>query len=177
MHGGFGVSSHTHGLALDWLVGATVVLANSTVINCSATENPEVFWAIRGAGSSIGIVSTFKFKTFRAPDNLTMFAAPMRWNTQEQAVNGLQAVQDYAITMPKELNMRVFITSHFINLEGLWYGDKAGLQAALQPLLNKTGGALQLAQQGGWIDQLKHFGNGMALDQGHPYDYVSSRTP
>jgi FAD/FMN-containing dehydrogenase len=56
LHGGYGVSSHTKGLALDWMVGATIVLANSSVVNVSATENPDLFWAIRGAGSSMGIV-------------------------------------------------------------------------------------------------------------------------
>jgi FAD/FMN-containing dehydrogenase len=64
LHGGYGVSSHTKGLALDCMVGATVVLANSTVVNTSATENPEFIWAIRGAGGSMGIVSSFRFHTF-----------------------------------------------------------------------------------------------------------------
>ena len=149
------------------------MLANSTVVNCSETENPDVFWALRGAGGSMGIVASFKFKTFKAPETVTMFAAPVRWATQEQAVNGLQAVQNFSLTMPRELNMRIFITKQFTNLEGLWYGNKSTLQAALQPLLSKVNGSLQLAQQGDWMDQLKHFGNGMALDQGHPYDYVS----
>ncbi len=34
------------------------------------------------------------------------------------------------LIMPKELNMRVFITKQFTNLEGLWYGNKSSLQAA-----------------------------------------------
>jgi hypothetical protein len=37
---------------------------------------------------------------------------------------GVQAVQEFAQTMPAELNMRLFIASRFVNLEGLYYGDK-----------------------------------------------------
>lgn len=174
LHGGYGVSSHTKGLALDWIVGATVVLANSTVVDVSETEHPDLFWALRGAGSSVGIVSSFRFKTFEVPDTLTVFVASVPWRTQDAAADGLKAVQDFALNeMPTELNMRLFITATFINLEGLYYGNKESLQTTLQPLLDKTRGKLQLQQEGGWLDQLKHFDNGMPLDQGHPYDSVS----
>ncbi|KAK3326201.1 hypothetical protein B0H66DRAFT_471750 [Apodospora peruviana] len=172
LHGGYGVSSHTKGLALDWMVGATVVLANSTMVNCSETENADLFWAIRGAGGSMGIVTEFRFKTFLVPETVTFFVAPVQWRTEAQALTGLQAVQDFVLDdMPAELNMRLFIASRFTNLEGLFYGDKAGLQAALAPLIKKTNATLALATQGGWLDQVKHFGNGVNVDQTHPYNY------
>ncbi|KAK0619367.1 hypothetical protein B0T14DRAFT_566230 [Immersiella caudata] len=171
LHGGYGVSSHTKGLALDWLVGATVVLANSTVVECSETESPDLFWAIRGAGSSMGVVTEFRFKTFEPPEALTVFVAALRWGTAERALAGMKAVQEFALDMPAELNMRLFMTPRFINLEGLYYGDKASMQAALAPLIAKTNATFQLQQQGGWLEQIKHFGGGLPLDQGHPYDY------
>ncbi|AEO63154.1 a2da38d3-a863-4ab5-9c5d-49416d8232d7 [Thermothielavioides terrestris] len=167
LHGGYGVSSHTHGLAVDWLVGATVVLANSTVVNCSETENRDLFWALRGAGGSMGIVTEFRFKTFQPPENLTTFIASVQWPTETRALVGVKAVQEFAQTMPAELNMRLFISRDFVNLEGLYYGDKAGLQAALAPLLKITNATLAYAQTGTWLDQLKHFGGGTNLDQGH----------
>lgn len=155
------------------MVGATVVLANSTVVNTSATENPNLFWALRGAGGSMGIVSSFRFNTFDVPDTVTFFVASAPWGTQERAANGLKAVQDYALNqMPTELNARVLVTNRFVNLEGLYYGNAAGLKAALQPLISKTNATIQLVQEGTWLDQVKHFGNGIALDQGHPYNYV-----
>ncbi|KAB5576093.1 hypothetical protein GE09DRAFT_615021 [Coniochaeta sp. 2T2.1] len=172
LHGGYGISSHTKGLALDWMVGATIVLANSTVVNASKTENPDLFWAIRGAGGSMGVVSSFRFSTFAAPEKVTFFIASVPWGTQARAYAGLKAVQDFALdSMPTELNMRVFITGRFVNFEGMFYGDKAECQAALQPLLNKTSATVQMSQEGTWLDQLSHFGNGIALDQGHPYNY------
>ncbi|KAK3686117.1 hypothetical protein B0T22DRAFT_430321 [Podospora appendiculata] len=172
LHGGYGVSSHTKGLALDWMVGATVVLANSTIVNCSTTENPDLFWAIRGAGSSMGVVTEFRFNTFVVPDTVTFFVASVPWRTEAAALAGLRLVQDFAVKeMPAALNMRIFITTRFVNLEGLFYGDKAGLEAALGPLLKKTNATIALETQGGWLDQVKHFGNGVSVDQSHPYNY------
>lgn len=167
------MSSHTKGLALDWMVGATVVLANSTIVNCSASENPDLFWAIRGAGGSMGIVTEFRFKTFEVPEKVTYFIAPVQWPTEARALVGFRAVQEFAQAMPAELNMRLFIASRFVNLEGLYYGDREGLEAALAPLIKKTNATMALVKTGNWLDQLKHFGGGISLDQGHPYDEVS----
>ncbi|GAB1314796.1 hypothetical protein MFIFM68171_05006 [Madurella fahalii] len=170
LHGGYGISSHTKGLALDWVVGATVVLANSTIVNCSATENADLFWAMRGAGGSMGIVTEFRFDTFEVPEQVTYFIAPVRWSTEARALVGMRAVQEFAQTMPAELNMRLFIASRFVNLEGLYYGDKEGLKVALAPLIEKTNATMAMMETGDWLAQLKHFGGGMDLDQGHPYD-------
>ncbi|KAK4158757.1 putative reticuline oxidase precursor [Cladorrhinum sp. PSN259] len=169
LHGGYGVSSNTKGLSLDWMVGATVVLANSTIVNTSATENPDLFWALRGAGSSMGIVTEFRFNTFEVPEKVTYFVAPVQWPTEARALVGVRAVQEFAKTMPRELNMRLFIAKRFANLEGLYYGDKAGLQAVLAPLQKITNATLAVATTGGWLDQIKYFGGGVNLDQGHPY--------
>lgn len=150
-----------------------MVLANSTVVSCSATENPDVFWALRGAGGSMGVVTEFQFQTFAVPEQVTIFVASAPWK-QDKAAAGLKAFQDYvANTMPAELNMRLFLNRIYANFEGLYYGDKAGLVAALQPFLNATNGTLQYTQTGTWLDQVKHFGNGVALNQTHPYDMVS----
>jgi FAD/FMN-containing dehydrogenase len=54
-HGGYGHTSRHYGLAMDSIVAADVVLANGTLIKTSASQAPDVFWAIRGAAESIGI--------------------------------------------------------------------------------------------------------------------------
>ncbi|KAL2139814.1 hypothetical protein VTI28DRAFT_4669 [Corynascus sepedonium] len=169
LHGGYGMSSHTHGLALDWMVGATVVLANGSVVETSETENADLFWALRGAGGSMGVVTEFRFNTFEPPENLTYFVGTVQWPTEERALVGLTAVQEFAKTMPAELNMRLYIASRFVNLEGLYYGDKAGLEETLAPLIEKTNATLALAKTAGWLDQLKQYG-GSNLDQGHGHE-------
>ncbi|KAF6788475.1 glucooligosaccharide oxidase [Colletotrichum sojae] len=174
LHGGYGMSSHTKGLALDWLVGATVVLANGTVTTASASQNPELFWALKGAGSSMGVVLEFQFKTFDAPARATNFLAALQWTDARKAGDGFKILQEWVAAggMPRELNMRLFVTPRFANLEGMLYGEKAGLQAVLDPLLARLGGRLTTAQTTDWFGNLQHFGNGLALDQKDAYKKV-----
>jgi FAD/FMN-containing dehydrogenase len=175
LHGGFGMSSHLHGLATDWIAGMTVVLANSTVVHLSKIENPDLFWAFRGAGSNFGIVTSFEFNTFAAPTNVTWFTAGLLWN-KTTAIDGLQALEDYVRNvMPAELNMRVFATSSFTQLEGQYFGDVAGLREALAPLSNKTKVTIQQSQTTNWIGALEHYATGN-LDVSYPYSMVSPLT-
>jgi len=180
LHGGFGMSSHTHGLALDWIVGATVVLADGNVADCSETENTELLWAIKGAGSNFGIVESFKFKTFQAPDQLTPFTVSLGWNNENSMKNGLNALRNFAMnTMPAELNMRLSGSATAVNLEGVYYGNSGGLQNALAPFLRTGGGSITGQRTIGWLDALRAWANGEKLDETYPYNAVcdpSSRT-
>ncbi|KAG9019312.1 hypothetical protein FRB90_004025 [Tulasnella sp. 427] len=60
--GGFGFSMGAHGLAADSLLSATVVLATGEIVDASATENPDLFWAIKGGGSNFGVVAEVRVK-------------------------------------------------------------------------------------------------------------------
>lgn len=64
LHGGYGLLSGIHGLTIDVLQAAQVVLADGSIVTASATENPDLFWALRGAGSSFGVVTQFTSKVF-----------------------------------------------------------------------------------------------------------------
>jgi hypothetical protein len=59
--GGIGLLAREHGLTIDRLVGAQVVLADGSVVVASEHEHPELFWAIRGAGANFGVVVAFDF--------------------------------------------------------------------------------------------------------------------
>ncbi|OIW34144.1 FAD-binding domain-containing protein [Coniochaeta ligniaria NRRL 30616] len=170
LHGGFGFSSHTHGLALDWMAGATVVLANSTVVNCSLTQNSDLFWALRGAGSSFGIVTSFQFNTFEAPSVVTVFSANLPWNNAQQAATGWTALQDWVTnTMPAEMNMRVFGMSFSTQLQGMYYGPSTALQQAIAPLMTLLGTSLGQTQQTDYMGGFAAYDNGDTVDVSHPY--------
>lgn len=60
--GGIGFLVREHGLTLDHLRAVQIVLADGSVLRASATENPELFWGVRGAGANLGIVTSFEFQ-------------------------------------------------------------------------------------------------------------------
>lgn len=65
--GGLGRVSRQYGAACDNIIDAEVVLANGSIIKASKDENDDMFFAIRGAGASFGIVTDFHIKTHPAP--------------------------------------------------------------------------------------------------------------
>jgi alkanesulfonate monooxygenase SsuD/methylene tetrahydromethanopterin reductase-like flavin-dependent oxidoreductase (luciferase family)/FAD/FMN-containing dehydrogenase len=60
--GGIGWLVREHGLTIDHLRSAEVVLADGSLVTASDEENADLFWAIRGAGANFGIVVSFEFE-------------------------------------------------------------------------------------------------------------------
>jgi FAD/FMN-containing dehydrogenase len=60
--GGIGHLIGLHGLTLDNLLAATLVTAGAEVVRASATENADLFWALRGGGGNFGVVTDFTFR-------------------------------------------------------------------------------------------------------------------
>lgn len=62
--GGLGFLAGKVGLVIDNLLEAEVVLADGSIVTTSATENKDLFWAIRGAGVSFGIATKFVYQAY-----------------------------------------------------------------------------------------------------------------
>jgi alkanesulfonate monooxygenase SsuD/methylene tetrahydromethanopterin reductase-like flavin-dependent oxidoreductase (luciferase family) len=66
--GGVGWLAREHGLTIDHLRAADVVLADGTRLHVSEHEHPDLFWAVRGAGANFGIVTSFEFQVDEVGD-------------------------------------------------------------------------------------------------------------
>lgn len=64
--GGIGWFAREHGLTIDHVRAVDVVLADGRLMRASAEENPDLFWAMRGAGANFGIAVSFEFEAVRA---------------------------------------------------------------------------------------------------------------
>ena len=100
--GGFGWLTRKHGLTIDNLLSAKLILANGQEVSASEQENPNLFWAIRGGGGNFGVVTQFEFQLHQfGPEVLAgLLVFPM-----EQAPQILQRYRDFVATAPEELNV------------------------------------------------------------------------
>jgi FAD/FMN-containing dehydrogenase len=60
--GGWGNLHAKYGLAVDNVISADVVTADGRLLTANASENPDLFWGIRGGSGNFGIVTSLEFR-------------------------------------------------------------------------------------------------------------------
>lgn len=136
--GGFGRLSRRFGLTSDNLLSADVVTAEGRYIKANATDNPDLFWGLRGGGGNFGVVTSFNFRLH--PMEPIVLAGSVAW-PMEQARDVLRFFADYCLNIPDELYLIGGLLHDaqgkpFVNIGVLWSKDHAQGQQILKPLRN-----------------------------------------
>ncbi len=102
--GGMGWLSRKYGLTIDNLVSARVVTADGELRRASATENPDLFWAVRGGAGNFGVVTEFEFE-LHAAGPMVQFGF-LFWSL-DQGPAVLRHAREFIDELPDDVNVIV----------------------------------------------------------------------
>lgn len=97
--GGWGHLHAKYGLAIDNVIGADVVTADGDLLKANASENPDLFWGIRGGGGNFGVVTSLEYRLHEVG---TVLAGGLFWPVAK-AKDVLHFWREYAASSPDEL--------------------------------------------------------------------------
>jgi FAD binding domain len=134
--GGLGLLGRTHGLTCDQLLGAQVVLPGGRVVACDEQHDPDLFWALRGAGSEgFGVATSFAFRTVDAPPTISFL---LTW-PHAAAVALIDAWQSWSPDTPDALAASLLLTGGGVHLFGAMAGAEADPVALLEAFCGRAG--------------------------------------
>jgi FAD/FMN-containing dehydrogenase len=137
--GGLGILGRRYGLTCDRLLAARVVLADGRIVDCDEHREPELFWALRGAGGGqFGVVTSLAFDPVATPD-ATRFE--LTWPHADAAAV-VAAWQVWAPDAPDELsaNLKVVAASADGPVEVVLFGAMLRPEAETAALLGELAG-------------------------------------
>ncbi len=144
--GGLGWLRGKHGLSLDNVLSVDIVTADGQLRTASATENSDLYWAVRGGGGNFGVVTAFEFQLHPVGPEV-MFLGPIY--RAEDATQIMKGWRDFMATAPDEIGGTLveFSTiptdpeypeetwgARVIALVGVWAGPADEGEQAVWPL-------------------------------------------
>ncbi|WP_327053151.1 FAD-binding oxidoreductase [Halomicrococcus gelatinilyticus] len=103
--GGMGHVRRKYGLSCDNLVSADVVTADGDLVTSSADEHADLFWALRGGGGGVGVVTSFEYECHPVgPEVATTFV----WHRGDRAREAFAFFRDYAAEASRAVSVLPF---------------------------------------------------------------------
>jgi len=138
--GGMGHLARKYGLTIDNLLAADVVTAQGKLLRASATENPDLFWAIRGGGGNFGVVTSFEFRLH--PFGTQIYTSQLIYPLP-LARKMLDFLGEYAPTLPDDANITPVLLAtpdgnRILVLNGHHTTSAAGVEMMFAPLRKLT---------------------------------------
>jgi FAD/FMN-containing dehydrogenase len=134
--GGVGRIGRKFGLTCDNLIGAEVVTADGKWVRVSASENPDLLWALRGGGGNFGVVTTFIFRLHEV--NPVMYGGDITFPLAG-ARELLRSFADFSAGAPDELYVDVDLGTdrkgvRYVGMNVCYCGPAADAERAVAPL-------------------------------------------
>ncbi|GHA09470.1 FAD-binding oxidoreductase [Streptomyces echinoruber] len=139
--GGHGVVSRAYGLTCDSLTRATLVTADGRQLTVDARHEPDLFWALRGAGNgNFGVVTELHFRTHPAPQAVS---AHLTWPWAKAAAV-LRAWQEWGPAQPDEIWSALHLScspghTPTVSVAAFSLGTYGELQNAVDRLADRAG--------------------------------------
>lgn len=135
--GGFGRLGRKFGMSIDNVLSADVVTADGRLRRASATENPDLYWAIRGGGGNFGVVTAFEFQLHEQDRQVISGSYSFPWKEAQQV---LEFGAEYAARAPDDLNVSLFIGAFppdaqpVVSISVVYSGDPNKADALFAPI-------------------------------------------
>jgi hypothetical protein len=161
--GGYGFTSREFGMTCDNVVEVKVMLADQRIVTASATQNPDLFWAIRGGtGGNFGVLLEL---TYRLRDLGTLWGFWLRWPIEGAADILVKLQTNYTRTGTPKLGYQAQICYQskgnapenlqpqgYLLMRGIYNGSEAEGRDVLKSLLNSPRVEIQHAQSSSYFD-------------------------
>ncbi len=133
--GGVGWLIRKHGMSIDNLLSAQVVTAEGKVLTASASENDDLFWALRGGGGNFGVVTSFEFQAHP----VTTVLGGLLLYPRSAAFDVIRHFRDFIASAPDELTAYAALLhgpdgSPLVAVIPCYCGNIADGERVLQPL-------------------------------------------
>ena len=120
------------------------MLANGTVIYADATSYPDVYYALRGAADSFGIVTRFHIQTNEAPKSVVNYDFNLKsvLRSKEAAADAflkLQAFAQNASLVDRRLQLQVNVEAYRFDVVGLFWGSEDEFRSRVSMSLLRVG--------------------------------------
>ena len=133
--GGVGWLIRKYGMSIDNLLSAQVVTAEGKVVTASASENEDLFWALRGGGGNFGVVTSFEFQAHP----VSTILGGLLLYPRAAAVDVIRHFRDFMMTAPDELTAYAVLLhgpdgSPLVAVIPCYCGNVGDGERVLQPL-------------------------------------------
>jgi FAD/FMN-containing dehydrogenase len=156
LSGGYSWQRRKHGMSIDNLLSADVVTADGRFRRASATENPDLLWALRGGGGNFGVVTSFEYRLHPLGPEVMLLAClyPL-----EEIRTVMTAWRDFVATAPDEATVDTLVWSipphpafpvelhgrAVIGLGGMYAGPASAGKRLFEPLRSLAAPVLDLS--------------------------------